>query len=1702
MNLQVKSLIPDRVIAQASRRNFVQLGLALAALLLLTMPWPAQGSTLIWRAPNASVTFGLPFASLEFENPLSGTEMVFSHTVLEWRDADFEYIPAPWFDDWTVSDPNNASGRPEEIYLLAANVSAQTTTTVPSTMISILLSGDDNDGKADVLVDGTTVAQLDMYTPPAGGCPTTLIIVRGLANTTHTITVNDLGPGQGGSDVHIGGAAALAENALKWNQPPLPAQPTNIFNGWNQPSIEPAPPWAADDWVCTNADPVTKIRWWGSFLNWTETNLPVQLNGFRIKFWTDVPKGADPLNPNLSHPGVLVTNIICTNFTASFAGWDYDPRSNRYEACFLFEQTLRPEEYFHQGPGTKTNWISIAAMQPPTSLYQWGWKTRPRSPTSPAPDAAVRFNPLANPPTYSLLWTIGSWDLAFELITSKSGVTAKWEQLPDLSTNGVDMAATDNPQMPPPNLLASDFKCNASGPITNITIWGSWFQDMFPGNPGNVRFALSFHSDIPDPDGSGPAYSMPGDLLWLRYFYPNDPNPFTWNIYAAELQEGWVDTPGGYLWPGDTMCVQYTFPIPAANAFVQTNGVIYWLDVQAMPTVQGPFRFGWKSSVTNWNDDSVFGMPDGGLEPREPWPGPWGELRRYWQPPEPGEQPASIDLAFRLITWGEQESTKWSQPPVLLTSSDVYYGWNQLSVDGGQQIVADDWACTNLMPVTDIHWWGSFIGWGDPVLPEQGGPTLPIAFNIMFWHDVPKGLDAEFSHPDGPIQQIICTNFAWNFAGWDFDPRNPFAPPEACFEYHQDLLPEEWFRQNPELGTNIYWISIAAIYPSGQTIQYPWGWKTRLRDPNSLAPDDAVYSDPSSPVWWLPIEYPAGVSWDAAFALTTLQESNCIQVVCSTNIAVTCAPATGAVVNYSSYATNICTGQLLPVTCSPPSGSLFPVGTNLVCCTNITGGITYSCCFTVTVLTDTTPPNINCPLPIILNTDPGLCSKSNVTWIATATDDCDPAPWIVCNPSSGSTFQKGVNTVICTAWDASGNTNTCSFTVTILDNELPRVYCPVNIVADTDPGLCSKSNVTWSANATDNCAVTNFACNPPSGSTFVKGTNTVTCTATDSSGNTSSCNFTVTILDNEAPVAQCPANIVAAADPGQSSKSNVTWTATATDNCPNPTVVCVPPSGSTFPFGTNTVCCTATDSSGNTNQCCFTVTILWPKPTTNIVITNIVFTTKFNGWNEPSVLGGTPTIAADDWVCTTTNPVTEIHWWGSFLGWKSNVPPALPNFQFGFWTDVPAIPGQLGSFSHPGELRKEVLCNSGSYTWKFAGWDLDPRTLEYEACFLFNQVLATNDWFYQTNQPNGTNIYWLSIAAFYPQGPVPESPWGWKTRPRATNSPAPDDAVRIFNYPHGPYEPIYWPYWTNSWDLAFELVSSYTNVIEKWYQPPDTYSTGWDVNDTDYGVPNPAPTLLADDFACRVTGPVTDISIWGSWRENLVPPVPVATFTLSIHKDVTNVFSMPGPVLWTNTFGPGQYQETPAQVYDLEGWFSPGVGFWPMDHANCFRYDFHVASNAFVQTNGNVYWLDVQAQLPPLAPAQFGWKTTRDPFRWHDAAVWANGTDLSHGAWTPLYRPLEGTFMDLAFAVSTSQSFYQLKWSQPPVASRYLTVQWTWEDFIHYQLQATTYLSNAPAHCVWSNVGPEVIGPVHEQSDTNTAAPQRFYRVVAPNVVP
>lgn len=279
-----------------------------------------------------------------------------------------------------------------------------------------------------------------------------------------------------------------------------------------------------------------------------------------------------------------------------------------------------------------------------------------------------------------------------------------------------------------------------------------------------------------------------------------------------------------------------------------------------------------------------------------------------------------------------------------------------------------------------------------------------------------------------------------------------------------------------------------------------------------------------------------------------------------------------------------------PITCVPASGSMFPVGATTVTCTAMAGPM---CSFTITV-TDDELPMITCPADITQNNDTGQCSAVVTFMTPTPTDNC-PGATVTCSPASGSAFPVGTTTVTCTATDASMNMASCTFNVTVNDTEPPSITCPANILQGTDAGQCSAVVTYMTPVPTDNCPGATATCSPLSGSTFLIGTTTVTCTAVDAVMNSATCSFTITVADTEPPAITCPADIVVTGTATAGScgfTAVITYTTpTPTDNCPGPTAACIPASGSTFMEGVTTVTCTATDAAGNTTTCTFTVTV-------------------------------------------------------------------------------------------------------------------------------------------------------------------------------------------------------------------------------------------------------------------------------------------------------------------------------------------------------------------------------------------------------------------------------------------------------------------------------------------------------------------------------
>jgi hypothetical protein len=277
-----------------------------------------------------------------------------------------------------------------------------------------------------------------------------------------------------------------------------------------------------------------------------------------------------------------------------------------------------------------------------------------------------------------------------------------------------------------------------------------------------------------------------------------------------------------------------------------------------------------------------------------------------------------------------------------------------------------------------------------------------------------------------------------------------------------------------------------------------------------------------------------------------------------------------------------------PVSCVPGSGSSFPLGTTSVTCTatNPDTSETADVHFDV-VVQDTTAPSVSVPGSASAEaTGPGGAS---VAFSASATDAVDGSLGVSCSPSSGSTFALGTTTVTCSATDAHGNTGSASFGVTVSDTTDPSVTVPSDIVTTASgPGGAAVSYTVSASDTVD--ASPSISCTKASGSTFPVGQTTVTCTATDDSGNSASDSFKVTVTDGVAPVVTVPGAITREAT--GASGASVTFSASASDNVDGSVATsCAPASGSTFAIGTTTVSCTARDTGGNTGSSSFTVTV-------------------------------------------------------------------------------------------------------------------------------------------------------------------------------------------------------------------------------------------------------------------------------------------------------------------------------------------------------------------------------------------------------------------------------------------------------------------------------------------------------------------------------
>lgn len=255
------------------------------------------------------------------------------------------------------------------------------------------------------------------------------------------------------------------------------------------------------------------------------------------------------------------------------------------------------------------------------------------------------------------------------------------------------------------------------------------------------------------------------------------------------------------------------------------------------------------------------------------------------------------------------------------------------------------------------------------------------------------------------------------------------------------------------------------------------------------------------------------------------------------------------------------------------------------------GNATSSCSATITVV-DENAPKITCPNNIVTNSDPSVCSAVVSYNIPVGTDECEGvATQKTEGIDSGSIFPIGINTVTYLSTDSEGNTATCSFTITVNDNQAPNALCRDIVKLLDDSGQVNITTDEVNNLSTDNCSVVSLSLSNHTFNCTQVGLQSVELTVADEANNTSTCQSLVTIQDNTPPTALCQDLTVVLDGNGSATITTTQINTNSTDNCGLSYLGLNTTSFDCNTIGENTVTLTIIDESNLSNTCTANVTV-------------------------------------------------------------------------------------------------------------------------------------------------------------------------------------------------------------------------------------------------------------------------------------------------------------------------------------------------------------------------------------------------------------------------------------------------------------------------------------------------------------------------------
>lgn len=396
-------------------------------------------------------------------------------------------------------------------------------------------------------------------------------------------------------------------------------------------------------------------------------------------------------------------------------------------------------------------------------------------------------------------------------------------------------------------------------------------------------------------------------------------------------------------------------------------------------------------------------------------------------------------------------------------------------------------------------------------------------------------------------------------------------------------------------GTKIYWTNGYANNLSQYDILT--GTNTFLDNNVSgvkLGPDGVVYSGTYGVSFWGTITSPNTAGTACNYTRNGLSLNGCSgawnfpnQSINTTRIEMT-----------TSNDTIICGGQPVTLFANPPTltytwnqglgvGATHVVSPAVTTVYQVTGTDTAGCTLidSVTVtIGDTTPPT-----PVCKDTSIYLDATGNFTidssFIENGSSDNCGISTITLSQYNFNCSQIGANTITMYVKDVSNNVDSCTAIVTVYDTIAPTAICKDTAIYLDNTGAYNIDSSYINNNSTDNCGIAAISVTPSSFNCSNIGTNTVTLTVTDISGNSSTCTANVIVIDTLPPTANCKDTTIYLTSGGTFTIDSSFINNSSTDNCGIQTITLNRYSFNCNDTGINPVTMYVTDFNGNIDSC-------------------------------------------------------------------------------------------------------------------------------------------------------------------------------------------------------------------------------------------------------------------------------------------------------------------------------------------------------------------------------------------------------------------------------------------------------------------------------------------------------------------------------------